>query len=319
MNDIYFLAQKMMIFGIPLMIVAIAAVYSERSGVINIALEGIMIMGAFTGTMFIYFMQKLKIMNGYPLLMCALLIAMISGILYSWFHAYASIKMYANQTISGTALNLFAPAMVVFVTRAIIGVQQIPYKNVWRIEKIPVLGDIPIIGPLLFQNTYFTTFLGIVILLVSQYVLYHTRFGLRLRSAGENPHATDSAGISVQKMRYQGVLISGALGGLGGLIYIIPVTTNFNGEVSGYGFLAMAVLIFGQWKPLRIAFAAAFFGLLQAIATGYSGIDFFKNLGIPQVYFQILPYVATILVLIVTSKTSAAPKAAGDIYDKGKR
>jgi general nucleoside transport system permease protein len=319
MKDIYFLVQKMMIFGVPLMIVALAAVYSERSGVVNIALEGIMIMGAFTGSLFIYFMQKYGIMNGYPLLFFALLIAGGVGVLFSLFHAYAAVNMYADQTISGTALNLFAPAIAIFVARAIVGVQQIPIKNVWRIRKVPILGDIPILGPMLFQNTYFTVLLGFIILFITQYVLYKTRFGLRLRSGGENPHASDSAGISVQKIRYQGVLISGLLAGIGGLIFIIPVSTSFNGEVSGYGFLALAVLIFGQWKPMRIMFAAFFFGLLQSIASGYSGIAFFKSLGIPQVYYQILPYLATIFVLILTSKSSQAPKAAGEIYDKGKR
>lgn len=319
MKDIFFLVQKMMQFGIPLLIVALAAVYSERSGVINLALEGIMIIGAFSGVLFLYVMQRNQILSGYPLLFLALLVASIAGILYSALHAYASVSMYANQTISGTALNMFAPAMVVFVARAIVGVQQVPFKNEWRIRQVPFLADIPIIGPMFFQNTYITTLLGIIILVITQFVLYHTRFGLRLRSAGENPNATDAAGISVKKMRYAGVLISGALGGIGGLIYIIPVSTSFNGGVGGYGFLALAVLIFGQWKPLRVAMAGLFFGLLQAIGSGYSGITFFKELGIPQVFYQILPYLTTIIVLIFTSKNSAAPKAAGEIYDKGKR
>ncbi|NMB18123.1 MAG: ABC transporter permease [Erysipelothrix sp.] len=319
MKDVIFLAQRMMIFGIPLLIVALAAVYSERSGVINIALEGIMIIGAFTGTLFIYFMQKNGLLSGYPLLIVAMLISTLSGMLFAAFHAFASINMSADQTISGTALNLFAPAIVIFVARAIVGVQQVPFKNEWRIREVPGLSKIPILGPMFFKNTYLTTLIGIIILVVTHYVLFHTKFGLRLRSAGENPHATDAAGISVQKMRYAGVLISGALGGLGGLIYIIPITTSFNGTVAGYGFLAMAVLIFGQWRPARIALAAFFFGLLQAVSAGYSGISFFKNLGIPQVYFEILPYVITLVVLIFTSKTSAAPKALGEIFDKGKR
>lgn len=319
MKDIFFLVQKMMQFGIPLLIVALAAVYSERSGVVNLALEGIMIIGAFSGVLFLYVMQRNQILSGYPLLFLALLVASLAGILYSALHAYASVSMYANQTISGTALNMFAPAMVVFVARAIVGVQQVPFKNEWRIRQVPFLADIPIIGPMFFQNTYITTLLGIIILVITQFVLYHTRFGLRLRSAGENPNATDAAGISVKKIRYAGVLISGALGGIGGLIYIIPVSTSFNGGVGGYGFLALAVLIFGQWKPLRVAMAALFFGLLQAIGSGYSGITFFKELGIPQVFYQIIPYLTTIIVLIFTSKNSAAPKASGEIYDKGKR
>ena len=319
MNDIVFLSQRMMMFGIPLLIVALAATYSERSGVINIALEGIMIVGAFSGTLFIYFMQRNGALSGYPLLFIALIIATVAGMLFAAFHAFASINMSADQTISGTALNLFAPAIVIFIARVVVGIQQVAFKNEWRIRAVPLLSDIPIIGRMFFTNTYVTTLIGIVILIVTQYVLFHTRFGLRLRSAGENPHATDAAGISVKKMRYAGVLISGALGGLGGLIYIIPISVSFDGNVAGYGFLAMAVLIFGQWKPKRIAFAALFFGLLQAISAGYSGISFFRDLGIPQVYFEILPYAATLVVLVFTSKSSAAPKALGEIFDKGKR
>ena len=319
MNDVIFLVQKSLIFGIPLLIVALAAVYSERSGVINIALEGIMVMGAFFGTLFLYFMQRGQILDGYPLLILTFLVAALAGMLFSALHAFASVSMFADQTISGTALNLFAASFVIFIARVIVGSQHIPFKNPWRIRHVPILGDIPIIGPMLFQNTYLSTVIGIIILIVTQFVLTKTRFGLRLRSAGENPHATDSAGVSVTKMRYMGILISGALAGLGGIIYIMPVSTEFSGGVSGYGFLAMAVLIFGQWKPLRIGFAAFFFGLMYAISASYSGIGFLKDLPIPYVLFEILPYLATLLVLIFTSKSSAAPKAIGEIFDKGKR
>ncbi len=319
MKDIIFLAQRMMIFSIPLLIVALAAVFSERSGVINIALEGIMIMGAFTGTLFLYFMQSSDVLTGYPLLFAAMLVSMLSGVLFAALHAFASVSMLANQTISGTALNLFAPAFAIFVGRGVVGVQQVPFSNMWRIREVPVLGQIPIIGPMFFQNTYLTTLLGILLLFVVHFFLFKTRFGLRLRSAGENPHATDAAGVSVKKMRYIGVMLSGALAGVGGLIYIIPVSTSFDANVAGYGFLAIAVLIFGQWQPKKIAFAAFFFGLLQIISSGYSGISFFKNLGISQIYYEILPYIATLIVLIFTSRSSAAPKALGEIFDKGKR
>ena len=319
MKDIIFLSQRMMIFAIPLLVVALAAVFSERSGVINIALEGIMVMGAFSGTLFIYLMQEGDLLSGYPLLFAAMGVSILSGILFSFFHAFASVNMLADQTISGTALNLFAPAFAIFIARAVVGVQQIPFRNEWRIREVPILHKIPVIGDMFFRNTYLSTLIGIVILIVVQFVLYKTRFGLRLRSAGENPHATDAAGVSVQKTRYAGVLLSGALGGLGGLIYIIPVSTTFDADVAGYGFLAIAVLIFGQWQPKRIAFAAFFFGLLQTISSGYSGIGFFKNLGVPQIYYEILPYVATLIVLVFTSKSSQAPKALGEIFDKGKR
>lgn len=319
MSNLTFLIQQMMMFMIPLMVVALAAMYSERSGVINIAMEGTMIVGAFTGTLFINRMQLSGAMSGYPLLFTALLISAIVGIIFSAFHAYASINMSADQTISGTALNLFAPAFAIFVARSVIGIQQVQFFNEFRIPKVPILGDIPIIGPMFFQSTYFTTFLGLAILVISQIVIFKTRFGLRLRSAGEYPQATDAAGISVKKMRYSGVLISGALAGMGGLIYILPISTNFNADVAGYGFLAIAVLIFGQWKPIYIFLGSAFFALMKTISAAYSGIPILAGLGIPPVIYQILPYVATLVVLVLTSKKSAAPASLGEPFDKGKR
>lgn len=319
MSDIYFLVQQMMLFSIPLLVVAIAGMFSERSGVVNIALEGIMLVGAFTGTLFLHFMQTSGALTGYPLLIAALLLSMLAGIVFSVFHAFASIDMSADQTISGTALNLFAPAFVIFGARQIIGIQQINFTNTYLISKVPLLGDIPVIGNLFFQNAYLTTYLGIAILVIAHYVLYKTPFGLRLRSAGENPQATDAAGVNVRKIRYAGVIISGALGGLGGLIYIMPITVSFNGDVAGYGFLAIAVLIFGQWKPWRILVAALFFGLLKTISAAYTGISFFASLNIPQIVYQIIPYVATLIVLVLSSKKSQAPKALGEPFDKGKR
>lgn len=319
MDTLYFFVQQMMPFTIPLLVVALAGMFSERSGVVNIALEGIMVMGAFTGTLTIYFLQKFEILSGNALLLLALVVAMLTGILYSLLHAIASINMMADQTISGTALNLFASAFSIFVARSIIGVQQIPFSNQFFINKVPLLGDIPIIGPMLFQKTYILNLIGLIVLVTAQIVLYKTRFGLRLRSAGEYPQATDAAGISVVKTRYAGVLISGALAGMGGLIYIIPISTQFNGTVAGYGFLAVAVLIFGQWKPKTVALAAFFFGFLKTVSASYQGISFLYELNIPGVVYKVLPYLITIVVLFLTSKKSAAPASLGEPFDKGKR
>jgi len=314
---ITFLFQETLLFSIPLIIVALGGMFSERSGVINIALEGIMIMGAFTSILFINIFQTR--IHGQLLLLIAMLIAIGTGALFSLFHAYASINMKADQTISGTALNLFAPAFAIYTARMIQQVQQITFINQFRIVKVPLLGDIPILGEFLFQNVYITTYIGMAILVIAAFVLYRTRFGLRLRACGEHPQAADSAGINVVKMRYAGVLISGALAGLGGLVFIIPITTNFDGSVAGYGFLALAVLIFGQWKPKRILFAAFFFGFMKTISATYSGIPLLFNLGIPTVVYKMTPFIATLVVLTFTSKNSAAPRAAGEPYDAGKR
>ncbi|HOP10111.1 MAG TPA: ABC transporter permease [Oscillospiraceae bacterium] len=319
MNTVYFLFQQTMFFMIPLMIVALGGMYSERSGVINIALEGIMIMGGFSGILFINRMQDT--MSGQGLLLLALLVSAVSGMIYSLLHAYASVNMKADQTISGTALNLLAPAFAIYTARLIqpSHVQQINFTNTFRVEKVPVLGDIPVIGNLLFQNTYITTYIGFAILIIAAVVLYKTRFGLRLRSCGEHPQAADAVGISVYGIRYAGVMISGALAGMGGLIFIIPTSTNFNATVSGYGFLALAVLIFGQWNPWKIAGAALFFGLMKTVSAAYSSIPFLMSLNITGYVYKMIPYIATLVVLVFSSRSSQAPKAEGIPYDKGAR
>ena len=319
MDTVYFLVQQMMFFSIPLLIVALGGMFSERSGVVNIALEGIMVAGAFSAIFFINRMQGM--MSGQLLLILAILVAVAVGMLFSLLHAYAAINLKSDQTISGTALNMVAPALAIYLARTLQpnGVQQVAFINTFRIPKVPLLGDIPVLGPLLFQNAYITTYIGFAIFGAAAFVLYRTRFGLRLRACGEHPQAADSAGINVYKIRYAGVLISGALAGLGGLVYVIPTSTNFNATVSGYGFLALAVLIFGQWKPLRILVAAFFFGLMKTIASAYSGVPLLANLGIPSDVYKMVPFIATLIVLMFTSKRSQAPRASGVPYDKGAR
>jgi ABC-type uncharacterized transport system permease subunit len=319
MDTIYFLFQQMMFFSIPLLIVALGGMFSERSGVVNIALEGIMVMGAFAS---IFFINKTQdVISGQGQLILAILIAAGTGLVFSFFHAYAAVSLRSDQTISGTALNMFAPAFAIYMARTLQsnGVQQIQFTNTFFIQKVPVLGDIPILGPLLFRNCYITTYVGLIILAVAAFVLYKTRFGLRLRACGEHPQAADSVGISVYKIRYAGVLISGALAGLGGLVFVVPTSTNFNATVAGYGFLALAVLIFGQWKPLRILLSALFFGLMKTIAAAYSGIPGLQSLPISSDIYKMIPYIATLIVLAFTSSKSQAPRASGVPYDKSTR
>jgi len=317
MTIFYFVMQSTMFFTIPLIIVSLGGLFSEKSGVVNIALEGKMIMGAFTGMLFISTFQDR--LSGHPILFLGLLIGMLTGVAVSFLHAYASINLKANQIISGVAINMFAPAFAVYVARLVTGSQNIRFANQFMIESVSGLGSIPFLGPMLFQNAYVTTYIGFAILGIAAFVLYKTKFGLRLRACGEHPHAADSVGVSVTKMRYAGVLISGALAGLGGVIYIVPISTVFDSTVSGYGFLALAVLIFGAWKPQRILFAAFFFGLMSAVAASYTSIDFLRNLGIPAHFYRMAPYIATLIVLAFTSKNTMAPKAVGQPYDKGGR
>ncbi len=329
MDSIYFIVQQMLIFSIPLLLVALGGMFSERSGVINIALEGIMLFGAFIGALIIRLIQNnvspallSSVGFGQLVLIIGLLTAGITGLLFSLLHAYASINMKANQVISGTALNLFAPAIAIFAARsmAITGdTQKVPFTNQFLIRKVPLLGDIPFIGDLFFKQLYISTYIGFIILILGYIFLYKTKTGLRLRACGEHPQAADSAGVNVFKIRYLGVALSGFLGGIGGLVFIITTSTEFNASVSGYGFLALAVLIFGQWKPIRILNAALFFGLMKTIASGYSGIPIIKELPIPSEVYKMVPFLATLILLSFTSIKSQAPRAIGEIYDTGKR
>ncbi len=317
MDTVYFIAQQTMYFAIPLLIVALGGMFSERSGIINIALEGIMIVGAFAGISFINVFQDT--MSGQSLLLLAVLISGLAGGIFSLFHAFASIKLNADQTISGTALNMFAPAFAIYIARMVQGVQQIQFSDTFYINKVPFLGDIPVIGPILFRNCYITTYIGLGIALLSWIVINHTRFGLRLRACGEHPQAADSVGINVYRIRYAGVFISGVLGGIGGLTFVVPTSTNFNAGVAGYGFLALAVLIFGQWRTNKIFFAAFFFGIMKTFASAYSGIPFLKDLPISNEVYKMIPYIATLIVLTFSSRNSQAPRAEGIPYDKGSR
>lgn len=317
MDTIYFITQQTMSFAIPLLIVAIGGMFSERSGVVNIALEGIMIMGAFAGILFIN--QFESSMSGQSLLLLALLVAGVTGGLFSLLHAFAAINLKADQTISGTALNLFAPAFAIFVARMIQTTQQIPFTNTFFIKEVPVLSSIPIIGDLFFKNVYITTYLGILIFIIAYIVINKTRFGLRLRACGEHPQAADSVGINVYKIRYAGVIISGVLAGIGGVVFVVPTSTNFNATVAGYGFLALAVLIFGQWRVPKIFVAAFFFGIMKTLSSAHSTIPFIKDLPITNEVYKMLPYLITLIALTFLSKSSQAPKAAGIPYDKGSR
>lgn len=323
MNDLYFVFQNSLIFIIPLLVVALGGMFSEKSGVINIALEGIMIIGAFFGILFINAMQSAGRFADNPqlLLILASLVSIVSGIIYSALLAFASINMKANQVIGGTALNLLAPALVVFIARTTTDVKQIYFDPIFRVREVPLLSKIPIIGDLFFKNAYLTTLIGIIILIAATIVLYKTRFGLRLSACGEHPQAAASVGVNVYSMRWSGVLISGALAGLGGLIYVVPTTVSFAGDVGGYGFLALAVMIFGQWKPIRIFFSAIFFGFFKALSSTYIVFTFITDLNIPNIdyVFKMIPFIATMVALAFASKKSRAPKAEGIPYDPGAR
>ena len=318
-------------FAIPLLLVALGGMYSERSGVINLALEGIMIMGALAASLVLQMMDKsgwgetvLKSQMG---VLLAALIAGVAGMVFSLLLAFAAINLKADQTIGGTALNLFAPAFAVVVAWAIQGqgVTDIPLPTWARLtpKQLGIPGKVNVdFLPSLFKKFYITMPLAIILFIVAWVVLNRTRFGLRMRACGEHPQAADSVGINVYKMRYAGVMISGFLAGVGGIAYVLVVGSSFSASVGGYGFLALAVMIFGNWKPGRIFLCAIFFALFKVIGTYYTLIPALPNFeGVKQVanIYNMLPYVITMIVLIATSKNSRAPKAEGSPYDKGSR
>jgi len=321
MDTIIYLIQNMLPVATPLLLVALGGMFSERSGVVNIALEGIMLFGAFFGCLTVYFIDGTTL-NPQIILVIGMLIAALAGILYSMLLSFAAVNMKADQTISGTALNMFIPAVILLFCKMKFNSDGITNHVKFFVKEVPGLSKIPILGPLFFEKTYITVYIGIVLLVISIIIFYKTRFGLRLRACGEHPHAADSVGINVYLMRHSGVAISGFLGGIGGFFYSVGIMDgNVNGHtgVAGFGFLALAVMIFGQWKPLQIFFAALFFAFLRTLAYSVALIPFLSSLNIDQTFYKMLPYVATMLVLIFTSKKSRAPKAEGIPYDKSKR
>lgn len=321
MDTLYYLIQNTLPVAIPLLLVALGGMFSERSGIVNIALEGIMLFGAFFGCLSVYFVQGTA-MDAQAILLLAMLIAAISGLIYSFLLSFAAINMKADQTITGTAMNMLVPAAILLFSKMNFNSDGVTTSINFYIREVPVLGGIPVIGKLFFQNTYITVYIGLFLLAVSTIIFYSTKFGLRLRACGEHPHAADSVGINVYLMRYAGVIISGILGGIGGFFYSVGVmdgNTNGHTGVAGFGFLALAVMIFGQWKPIKIFFAALFFAFLRTLAYSIALIPFLDSLNINQTFYKILPYMATMIVLAFTSGKSRAPKAEGIPYDKSQR
>lgn len=321
MDVLIYIIQHALPVMIPLLLVALGGMFSERSGVINIALEGIMLVGAFSGTLFVYFIQGSG-MNAQVILLLAMVVSAVMGALFSLLLGVAAVNFKANQTITGTALNMLVPAFMLLFCKMTFNSDGVTTNVAFYIQKIPVLGDIPFIGELFFQKTYLTVMIGLIILAVCTVFYYKTQLGLRLRACGEHPQAADSVGINVYHMRHIGVILSGVLGGIGGFFYAVSVMDgNSNGHtgVAGFGFLALAVMIFGQWKPILIALAALFFAFLRTVAYSIPLIPFLNNLGIDNAVYKMLPYIVTMLILAFTSKKSRAPKAEGIPYDKSQR
>ena len=313
------LVQYTLIFASVLMLVALGGCFSEHSGVINLGLEGIMVIGALGGALCMFYLQG-KI-TGLPIVLLTILSAAAAGALYSALLGVACINFKADQTIVGTALNLLgtAAAAVVVETIKLKTTFSPSDELLYRVGRSSFTKTFNI-GSTVVEFNWFVV-IAIVMLVIAYILLYKTKFGLRLMACGEHPQAAASVGVGVYKMRWAGVLISGVYGGLGGICYIMAGggSWHFSYGVAGFGFLSLAVMIFGQWKPQRIALAALLFGFFRALSNVNSSISLLAKLNIPSTVYNMLPYIVSLIVLAFTSKKSRAPKAEGIPYDKGMR
>ena len=309
------LLQYTLIFAAVLILVALGGMFSERSGVINLGLEGIMVFGAMAGA--IVMVSLPQDASKLTTIVLVLLASAAAGVLASLLIAVACINFKADQTLVGTAVNMLSTAGATVIIKAFNTARSGGSNFSARLDYVA--------GHNAFRigNSEYTWFIVIagVLLAAAIIVFYKTKFALRLRSCGEHPQASASVGISVYKMRYAGVLLSGFLAGLGGIIYIAAAnsTWQFDSGVAGAGFLALAVMIFGQWKPERIAWSAIIFAIFRALSSVYSGIDILAALKIPGTVYNMLPYIVSLIVLAFTSKKSRAPKAEGIPYDPSQR
>ena len=310
------LIQYTLIFASVLVLVALGGCISEHSGVINLGLEGIMVIGALGGALMMKYLPAGS--SAFVTIVLTVLMAILAGVIYSSLLAVSCINFKADQTIVGTALNMLGVAAATVIVKALNSAEnpdnpssEISYIAQKKAFLVNING---------FEFNWFMV-LAVLALILVAVMLYKTRFGLRLMACGEHPQAAASVGISVYKMRWAGVLLSGALGGLGGLVYITAGVSQwkFENGVAGFGFLALAVMIFGQWKPKHIAWAAVLFGMFRALSNVYSGFPFLARMNIPSGVYNMLPYIISLVVLAFTSKHSRAPKAEGIPYDKGSR
>ena len=310
------LIQYTLIFASVLLLVALGGCFSEHSGVINLGLEGIMVIGALGGALMMRYAPAG--IGSFGMILLVLLCAIGFGVVYSSLLAVAAINFKADQTIVGTALNMLGTAAATVIVKAIntaanpddvsSTIQYVNQKKSFIIN----------IGS--FQFNWFMV-IAVIALIIAYVTLYKTKFGLRMMACGEHPQAAASVGINVNRMRWAGVLISGVYGGLGGICYILAGVSEwkFENGVAGFGFLALAVMIFGQWKPQKIALAALLFGLFRALSNVYTGFSILTALNIPSTVYNMMPYIVSLIVLAFTSKTSRAPKAEGIPYDKSTR
>ena len=309
-------------FALPMFIMAIGGIFSEKSGITNLALEGLQGFGAFSGALVaVLLMQRVGSNSQIPYY-AAFIAAAVGGMLYSFVHVLLCIKFKANQVISGVVVNILAAALTSFLTKRL-------NENIFAQPSdkfvlgtsvrftVPGISEIPIIGAF-FKNIYPLEIIIILVAVIMWYLMYHTSFGMHLRACGDNPHAADAAGINVNRVRTVAVVISGGLSAIAGMSYAYSISANFSPDIYlGLGYLSIAALIFGNWSILPTLAACLIFGFARS-----GGQAVIHHLGMPSTYndlVRIMPYVLTLLLLIFFSKHNNSPRALGEIYDKGKR
>ena len=309
-------------FAIPLLIMAVGAIYSEKSGVTNLAIEGFQGFGAFIGALTAVLLMPVLGDGNQAVIYIAMLGAAVGGGIYACLHALLCIRFQANQVISGVVINILAVALTTFFTSSVNTALNGTMSNklilgVSARFTVPVLSRIPWVGGL-FINMYPFELIIIVLVLYFWYLMYKTKYGMMLRACGENPQAVDAAGGNVEKTRWIAVIISGALSGVGGICFAYSLLANFSPSIyMGYGYLAIAAMIFGNWNIGTTALVCFVFGFAKS-----GGYQLCIAMGLPSNYsdlFLMLPYVLTMLLLIFFSRKNHPPKAAGEAWDKGKR
>ena len=305
------IVSSSLVYSAPLIYTALGGVF-----VVNVGLEGIMVMGAFSSIIFNLAMAP-TLGDWTPWF--GMLFGGFIGILFSLIHAVATVNLRADHIISGTVLNLVAPALGIFLVRVMFdGKGQTDIiRESFGYFNFPIISKIPVIGQIFFTRTSLAAYIGILLAVIAWFVVFKTSFGLRLRSVGEHPQAADTLGINVYLMRYAGVLLSGFFGGMGGAVLAQSISLDFSiSTVAGQGFMAMAAMIFGKWNPLGAMGAALFFGFAQSLAVIGGQIPFIS--AIPSVFLQIAPYIITIIVLVGFVGNSRGPAANGTTYVKTK-
>ena len=309
-------------FALPLFIMAIGGIYSERSGITNLALEGLQGFGAFTGALVAVLVAGSFAGNSSVPFYLAMVFAMVGGMLFSMIHALLCIRFKADMVISGVVINILAMALTEFLTKQINSSYFGTPSNKFVLGvssriTVPGISRIPVLGAV-FTDLYPFEIVIAAVALVAWFILYKTRYGLHLRACGDNPHAVDAAGIRVEKVRFLAVMVSGALSGLGGICFAYSISASFSPSIYvGYGYLAIAAYIFGNWQILPTLGACLMFGFARS-----AGYRFVQALAMPSSYqdiVMILPYLLTLLLLVFFSKHNRAPRALGAIYDKGQR